>query len=303
MTRRKLAQVAAMAVLLAGCGGGGSSKPITEADFCSQKADAECQAADRCVNDKAACKTQRTTACTEFVATAKANNKRVFVPGNVGTCIAKVKAYYAKTTPITVADMNDMTDACNYVFQGSGKVNVDMCDTKYDCKDRVICDKMFCAVASAPKAVDQPCGNSGDVCAAGTFCSPNSAGNKVCMARIASGAACSETAPCLENLRCAAGTCMERVGMSGACMTNDDCATTAPFCDPYAMNRCDQGLSFSPGSLSCNDYGGGGSGTGTGGSGGGTGGTGGGGSAGGGTSGGAGTTGAGGATGTGGTGA
>ena len=26
-----------------------------------------------------------------------------------------------------------MDDVCNYVFQGNGEVNVDTCDTKYDC--------------------------------------------------------------------------------------------------------------------------------------------------------------------------
>jgi hypothetical protein len=36
MTGRRLARFAAMFGLLAGCGGGGSSKPITESDFCAQ---------------------------------------------------------------------------------------------------------------------------------------------------------------------------------------------------------------------------------------------------------------------------
>src|SRR5437763_16499777 len=105
MTRRKLARVAAIAGLLAGCGGGGSSKPLTESDFCAQKADAECQVTDQCVTEKDACKPKRMTACMMFVAQAKASGKRVFVPGNVGTCVNKTKTYYAKTAPITVSDM------------------------------------------------------------------------------------------------------------------------------------------------------------------------------------------------------
>ena len=60
-----------------------------------------------------------------------------------------------------------MNDACNYVFQGDGEVNVDMCDVKYDCKDKVICDKGFCAMS---KNVTTTCGNPGDVCPTGQFC-------------------------------------------------------------------------------------------------------------------------------------
>jgi uncharacterized membrane protein YgcG len=270
MTRRTLAGVAAIAGLLAGCGGGGSSKPLTESDFCAQKAEAECQVADRCVNNKDACKTQRMTACTAFATQAKASGKRMFVAANVGNCIGKTNAVYAKTSPITPTELADMNDACEYVFQGKGKVNVDMCDLKYDCDGKVICDKMFCAMTTN---VTAGCGNPGDTCPAGKYCAPNSAGNPVCTDRAMMGTAC-DAKPCLENLHCAANLCAERVAAQGSCSTNDDCAPAAPYCDPYAGNKCDPGLSFSPGSPSCADYGGGG--TGTGGSGGGAGGSGGG---------------------------
>jgi hypothetical protein len=301
MTRRKLARIAATfgagLALLAGCGGGGSSAPITESEFCSQKAEAECQVTAQCLTDATACKSQRVAACMAFATQSKASGKRVFVPGNVGTCVNKTRSYYAKTTPITVADMTDMAEACNYVYQGDGEVNVDMCDVKYDCKDRVICDKGFCATS---KSVSSTCGNPGDVCPTGQFCTMNMSSVFVCMPKGSSGDTCNATTPCLENLRCGpAGTCTDRVAMAMACTSNDDCVTTASYCDPYAGMRCGLGLSFASGSASCADYGGtstpgtAGSGGGAGGTGGGTGG--GGGGASGGSAGGRGGTGGGGA--------
>jgi len=261
-----------IAGLLAGCGGGGGGKPTTESDFCAQKADAECQVTDQCVTTKDACKAQRMTMCTAFVADAKASKKRVFVPGNIGNCINKTKNVYSKTAPITPTEMADMNEACNYVFQGDGEVNVDNCDVKYDCKDKVICDKGFCAQS---KNVTTTCGNPGDTCPTGQFCTANASDVKVCMPKGESGDVCSATAPCLESLRCSGGSCAERVGAAGACTSNDDCSSDAPYCDPYAGNKCDKGLSFAAGSASCADFGGSSS-TGTGGSGGGTGGSGGG---------------------------
>jgi len=296
MTSKKLFGAAMLTTLVLGLGcGGGGGTAVTEASFCMQKAEAECQVTERCASDKAACLTERQGVCAQFSAEAKVSGKRVFTPGNVGACINKTKSVYAKTSPITPQDMTDMDEACNYVFQGTGMVLLAECDVKYDCKDRVICDKGFCAIAMT-KPVGQGCGDSGDICATGSYCTENTAGNKVCTAKAMTGATCSATVPCLEALRCANGTCGDRVASGMACTANSDCATAAPYCDPFAGNRCDQGLSFASFSPSCADYG---SPTGAGGSGGGAGGSTGGGA--GGSTGGSGGTG-GGAAGSGGTG-
>jgi hypothetical protein len=265
---RAAAMVGMGVALLAGCGGGGGGKTVTETDFCAQKADAECQVADRCVTDKTACKADRMTVCAAFLAQAKSNGKRFFVAGNVSACINKTKSVYAKTAAITPADLADVDDVCQYVFQGKGKVNLDNCDTKYDCADRVICDKTFCATQ---KSVTAACGNPGDVCPTGNYCTMNSSSLFVCMAKGASGETCDGNKPCLESLRCAAGVCTDRVASAGSCGSNDDCAAAAPYCDPSAGNKCDMGLLFAPNASSCADFGGTGSGPGTGGAGGSTG--------------------------------
>ena len=274
MTRRKLVRVVAITGLLAGCGGGGGGKPITETDFCNQKAEQECQVSARCVTDTDACKADRMAACTAFGTAAKASGTRFFESGNVGNCISKTQSVYAKTAPITPTDTADMNDACNYVFQGKAKVT-EACTVKWDCADKNhICDKGLCAPKVTKNSGDL-CGNPGEICNTGSFCLMSGA-TYMCVARVASGMPCNaSTPPCLETLRCAAGTCADRVSTGASCTTDDDCASSAPYCDPYAGSKCDPGLSFAAGSPSCADYGGSGS-SGTAGTGGGTAGTGGG---------------------------
>ena len=156
MTSKKLFGAAMLTTLVSGlgCGGGGDS-PVTEASFCMQKADAECQVAERCAAEKTACLSERQAICTQFATAAKASGMRKFTPGNVSACIDKTRSVYAKTSAITPTDMADMLDACSYVFQGTGEVLNASCDVKYDCKGKVVCDKGFCAT-SMTKAAMQP---------------------------------------------------------------------------------------------------------------------------------------------------
>jgi hypothetical protein len=80
-----------------------------------------------------------------------------------------------------------------------------------------------------------------------------------CLAKGAQNAACSATAPCIETLRCdgVTGTCQPRLMSGEACGTTDDCASASPYCDQAIGCKCDIGLSFGAGSLTCADYGGG----------------------------------------------
>jgi len=222
MTRRTLAQVAAIAGLLAGCGGGGSSKPITESDFCAQKAEAECQVSDDCLTDPMTCKTKRTSLCNMFGADAKAPpSKRVFKADNIGLCIDRTKNAYAKTSAISPQELADINDACSWVYQGDAK-KLEMCTVTYDCADKShICDKGLCAPKVTKNSGDL-CGNPGEVCAMGSSCMMVGA-TFMCQPKLGMGMTCSATtAPCLENLRCSGGTCTDRVALGEGCTTNDD---------------------------------------------------------------------------------
>jgi len=261
----------AMAAAMNGCGGGGSSTPITLADFCQQKAEKECVVTSRCASDANACKVQRAAACMTF-----ANNAivapRVFHPENINNCLNQTTAVYTKSTVILPTDLAKMDDACNWVIQGDRKM-LEPCTVKYDCASQNnICDKGKCATMSTKNKGDQ-CGNLGEVCASGSYCMQDTGGAFTCVAKAAQSAACNATVPCLENLHCdATNTCQPRV-TTGACTTSDDCAASVPYCDPYVGGRCDMGRTFGGGAAACVDYGGSAS-TGVGGSpGGGTGGS------------------------------
>ena len=247
-----------MLTLLAsgGCGGG-SSTPITEDQFCDQKAAAECQVTAKCGNVMTApCIMERKTACLAVGAASK-TAPRIFVPGNVGACVNKTKSVYSKatTSQATPTDLADMDDVCAYVYQGNSTTN---CNVKYDCAGNKICDKKFCA-DKVTKNKGQPCANPGEVCATGSYCAPDPVtSNLVCLAKAAQSAACSATVPCVETLRCdgLTSTCMPRFGAGESCGTTDDCIATAPYCDPYLGCKCDLGLSFAAGAAACVDYGG-----------------------------------------------
>jgi hypothetical protein len=242
---------------LSGCGGGGGT-PLTISDFCQQKATAECAGiAGLCSISTMDCVTAREAVCMSFV-TAVNVPPRVFVPGNVAACVSKTKSVYAESL-IKPADLDTVNDVCNYVFQGPA-AELTACTTKYDCKnEKDICDKGECATQSNVAAGAQ-CANFGQVCPATQYCKTVGAA-MTCVAKGAMGAACDAADPCdaTKMLTCgAAGTCVAQSISGGACTTDADCVSTgstaAPYCNPYASNRCGAGLTFSAGSASCSAY-------------------------------------------------
>jgi hypothetical protein len=257
-----------------GCSGGGSKKPLTVNDFCTMKAEAECQAATRCGTTATACQSQRQALCMQF-AQATMSATRPFQPGNVSNCVNKTSSTYAKQT-ITPTDLAAMNDTCNYVFQGS-QAKDGTCANKYECSGMVICDSNHLCETQVTRNNGDPCTGPGDVCNTGLYCTGTPVAR--CAPKKMLNDTCDDMTPCLETLRCVNGTCLGRAMPGESCTSDADCPTTgssaAPYCDPYIGNKCDSGLSFGGGAPACVDYGGGGTGATGGSDGGGTGGAGG----------------------------
>jgi hypothetical protein len=243
-------------LLFAGCKGGGSGGPATTADFCTEYATAVCQIATNCGVPLATCTAHQESVCTAMAASATADGMRVFTPGNVGDCINKLNAAYGSTSPITPSTMASIELACNYVFQGKGVQLTSTCTTQFDCagttNGSIICDanSHLCATSTSA-ALGAQCGNAGQGCAQDSYCAPNASNVLLCTAEGKSGDSCA-TAPCNHSYRCAAGTCTDLVQAAGTCATNSDCASAAPYCNPYTNPpTCGTGLQFAAQSPSC----------------------------------------------------
>jgi hypothetical protein len=253
--------LAAWVAVVSGCGGG-SSTPVTEESYCQDKAAKECQVAAKCGTDMTACKNQRNTICLAVNAASRSAT-RFFTAGNVSACVNQTNTVYAKanTSAATQADIDNMNDICGYVFQGMAASGA-ACTSKYDCKNKnQICDtKNGTALCSdkVTKNKGQPCGNHGEVCSSDSYCLMDSTGSYTCTAKAAQGAPCSAAIPCVDPYRCdsVTATCVTKLAAGALCNSSADCLPAAPFCDQYIQCKCDLGLSFAAGALTCADYGG-----------------------------------------------
>lgn len=252
--RTYLIRTVLAAGLLTACEAEEAPSPPTVLSFCTDKAAAECQVAPRCGTDVAACTAQRAELCEKWAAEA-ASIGRVFSASQSSACVQKVKATYAKITPITPAELAAVEDACQRAMAGTVKA-LEACPAgTYQCSGKLLCDKGFCA-AAATKQNGQPCANPGDLCAAGYHCAANASGVQICQADVPKGQACTPPGqttgpgPCLATLRCegsgATGTCTDRVASGGDCTPGmDECVAAAPFCHP-TLKKCTAGVTFSP---------------------------------------------------------
>jgi len=258
-----MATAAALVALTHGCGGGGSTTTVTPDTFCTDYASKECQVVSKCgLPDMSACTAVRKTKCLGDVA-QRQTATRVFKTSNISACLNQVNNVYSTNGTIPVAKLDQMDDACQYVFQGSVKAN-SPCTIKYDCDGTMICDKGLCA-NKVVKNLNDLCGNPGEICNTGSYCQQMGAVYKCVAKHMASEACDVDTNPCLEALRCLNGTCQARADSGGACTSDDDCATAVAYCDPYIGNKCDTGLTFGGGAAACAAFGGSASAGGTGG--------------------------------------
>ena len=258
-TRTRLLTMGLLAATATACGGGGS-KTLTPDDFCTMKASAECAGSPtNCALPMTDCTTKRKMVCMTFV-TAVNVGPRMFVAGNIGSCISTTTSVYKKPV-ITAADLDMVADTCNYVFQGD-VADLAACTTKYDCKTRSdICDKGHCAPKMTVGANAQ-CPSFGAVCGSAQYCTTMGAA-MVCVNKVGLGMTCDAMNPCDDTkmLTCTGGMCVKQSDTGGACASDADCLATAQasYCNPYAGGKCSPGLNFSAGGNSCNDYGGTGS--------------------------------------------
>jgi hypothetical protein len=233
----------------AACASSAADKYPTYDNMCDAKATQECQVAARCAVDSNVCKGKRKQACLDAANTALQAGRK-YTSGLAEGCVNTTKDIYALPT-IAPKDKFKMDDTCARVFAGTAAKGVG-CTSSYDCTGAMICDRGHCG-DRVEKKKGEGCGNPGEVCEAGAFCQ-NQSGVSICVAREDSGKPCNPTDLCLENLRCDV-VCRDRVGVGAPCQTDDDCASSAPYCDPDSNHICTAGISFAPGSGDCRPYG------------------------------------------------
>ena len=227
MTRRRLARVAAIAGLLAGCGGGGGGKPLTEADFCTQKAEAECQVSDRLrgrrgrLQDRSGWRSARRSRPRPRRAASASST-----PGNIGACVNKTKiALRARPRRSRRRSWPTSTTPATTSSRGSAKQRRTACTVKYDCADKSnICDKGLCARQGDQEHAATCAATRARSATPDSYCAHDAARRTRCVAKGRAATTCdADQPPCLENLRCSGGTCTDRVALGGTCTTNDDC--------------------------------------------------------------------------------
>lgn len=241
-----------LAAIGVSCGGGDS--PLTESDFCAQKADRECEAVrTRCVSMASDCKTVRKVTCQEFAARQQMQPSvadRPFRPEFAQDCLNKTSETYKQPT-VTPADRLVMELACARVFSGKKKDgDIDTsCTNDFMCDVSQICDTEF--GQCAPKKVvgaGAGCNNPGEVCPAEEYCAGSP---RDCTARRTSGMSCDAVNPCRDDFQCMSGFCAQKVAFGFSCGQDSDCQLDAPYCDPFNGNICLPGFIPSPGITEC----------------------------------------------------
>ena len=239
-----------LGVSVGACSSTPAEKYPTADSMCADVATQECQIASLCGADVAACTAARKDNCVKKIVVPATVGGRTYTPALAQACVDKAQSNYALSNRfITVDQQNAQFETCNRVFQGASSVN-SKCMTNYDCAGSNVCTSNICG-AKTVKAVMTGCGNPGDVCDTGLFCAPGMPA--LCQPGKASGAACADSTQCGPNLRCSASVCGARGGSGAACTTNDDCDTTAAYCNTADGSKCSAGLTF-PGAT-CKDYG------------------------------------------------
>jgi len=235
--------------------------PGTVLDFCQAVAQARCQVASACSVDQVSCQQFQYAYCAQQAQNLTHAAKRQYDPTAGQACVQDLQVAFAYSGgPATVAfnvsfgQLQAMDNACERAYAGLVPQG-DACAIDYDCAAGLSC------TASSPgghPAVCEPvqtvmtgqsCSALGAQCVAGNYCSDES-GQWQCTPGADVGQPCAADAYCLGSQTCVNHVC-PMLGAAGAsCVTDGDCSSSAPYCDPYT-STCAQGLAFQPGSADC----------------------------------------------------
>jgi hypothetical protein len=250
-------------LLAAACTSKSSTAFPDSASFCAARAKAECQVAAVCAIDASACEGYRSELCNQDAASATSFGARTYDSSKAQGCIDALNAAYgnnnSKVTFAQLVGSGSITDTCERVFAGSAAQGAS-CHTQYDCSNNLLCAPTapgattFLCASQVQKNQGDFCQDPGSSCAMDTYCAKQSSGAYQCKPAAQAGQACGATVPCVSAQRCAAGVCEMRAGSGGACTTNDDCGSDAPYCDPNAGDICTIGLTFATGALDCRAF-------------------------------------------------
>jgi hypothetical protein len=240
-------------VALVACSSSEADKFGSSDQFCSAKAEAECNnLAKPCGASVDACKTKRAQTCNAGAATA-AGQGRSYRANAAQGCIDKVNEIYKDSAGNVTPDGEaSVTKVCERVFGGS-KAERTPCANTYECEGSLICD----GVCSTEETVslNGGCANAGQVCATGLYCQASGGtGKRFCVDKNKLGDQCGDTNPCLETLRCVTGRCVDKVTVGNPCDNDSECAVEAPFCDlTTTPKKCRP--KYQAGTSACRDFG------------------------------------------------
>jgi hypothetical protein len=237
------------------------ANPLADvAGFCQEKANAVCQIAPVCAIDPQTCTDAQAALCMSDAANATASGVRTYDAANAKACIdAVTHAYGNGANLIPFANLEgpgSITDLCNRVFTGNLAIDT-TCETDYDCAGATICAPVTAGATAhvCANAVAVPmggfCDNPGSMCETDLYCAVQTSGAAQCEMAAGIGASCANGVACVSEDQCGASqTCIARQQSGGGCSSDDQCDSTAPYCDP-ASNVCAAGLSFAQGATDC----------------------------------------------------
>jgi len=259
----------------------GSNNPYPDVEhFCAAVAQAECGSASTGAISNCSlsgssvlsdCVTFRTGECTKgnIVMPGPSFGNRTLTSGNVQPCIDAITSAFNGSNGVSVITYTDLygsdgmsgiVGTCEQVFVGAAATGA-TCTSNYDCSsstDQCFADpaaptKLTCDPPT-PHSVGGPCRDPGDTCTGG-YCDTTT--TPTCVASLADGQKCTDSAQCQASSRCAGGACAPRGVAGSLCATNDDCdATSQLLCDVYRSTGavCAKSLLLGNTSADCTGY-------------------------------------------------